>query len=197
MCKARPLVVDVDDPGYGGPGVCLGEMDYEAFLAAGDPAYVGSAPEDEWDAIALNYTSGTTGSPKGVVYPSPRSLSRRTSEMRSSPAMQPALRGLFWTARCFIAMAGASPGHGGACRHRRVPARVEAAAILALIVSASRYPLRRGAHRAQPAAQRPGRTVGRGVTHEVEGYITGAAPPLAVIAAWRPWVDLGDPRFTG
>ena len=68
MCEARPLVIDVDDPGYTGPGVCLGETDYETFLATGDPAHVGSAPQDEWDAIALNYTSGTTGSPKGVVY---------------------------------------------------------------------------------------------------------------------------------
>jgi fatty-acyl-CoA synthase len=40
----------------------------EALLATGDPPYVGLAPKDEWDAIALNYTSGTTGHPKGVVY---------------------------------------------------------------------------------------------------------------------------------
>ena len=68
ICKSRPLVIDVDEPRYSGPGVCLGEMNYEAFLATGEPTYVGSAPMDEWDAIALNYTSGTTGNPKGVVY---------------------------------------------------------------------------------------------------------------------------------
>src|ERR1700732_2596219 len=45
MCEARPLVIDVDDPGYTGPGVCLGETDYETFLATGDPAHVGSAPQ--------------------------------------------------------------------------------------------------------------------------------------------------------
>ena len=61
-------VIDVDDPEYGGGGVLLGETTYEDFIAGGDPAYDGREPDDEWDAIALNYTSGTTGNPKGVVY---------------------------------------------------------------------------------------------------------------------------------
>ena len=65
----RPiLVIDVDDPEYGGDGALLGETTYEAFIAGGDPGYEGRVPDDEWDAIALNYTSGTTGNPKGVVY---------------------------------------------------------------------------------------------------------------------------------
>ena len=63
----RPLVIDIDDPAAA-PGERLGAMDYEAFLATGDPGFAGSGPEDEWDAIAINYTSGTTGDPKGVVY---------------------------------------------------------------------------------------------------------------------------------
>ena len=61
-------VIDVDDPEYGGAGALLGETTYEDFIAGGDPAYAGREPDDEWDAIALNYTSGTTGNPKGVVY---------------------------------------------------------------------------------------------------------------------------------
>ncbi|MYF08956.1 MAG: AMP-binding protein, partial [Rhodospirillaceae bacterium] len=61
-------VIDVDDPEYGGGGARLGETTYEDFIAGGDPAYAGREPDDEWDAIALNYTSGTTGNPKGVVY---------------------------------------------------------------------------------------------------------------------------------
>jgi fatty-acyl-CoA synthase len=65
---APPLVIDYDDPEYDGPGERLGETEYEAFLAEGDPAHEGVLPEDEWDAISLNYTSGTTGDPKGVVY---------------------------------------------------------------------------------------------------------------------------------
>ena len=62
------LVIDVDDPEYEGVGMCLGQLEYEAFLASGDPAFSWKNPADEWDAISLNYTSGTTGNPKGVVY---------------------------------------------------------------------------------------------------------------------------------
>ncbi|HZU90772.1 MAG TPA: acyl-CoA synthetase [Stellaceae bacterium] len=63
----RPLVVDIIDP-EGPGGERLGDTDYEGFLAAGDPDFAEIMPRDEWDAIALNYTSGTTGNPKGVVY---------------------------------------------------------------------------------------------------------------------------------
>jgi len=61
------LVVDVEDAVFG-PGTAIGSLTYEDLLAQGDPAYAWSMPGDEWDAIALNYTSGTTGNPKGVVY---------------------------------------------------------------------------------------------------------------------------------
>ncbi|TXN27592.1 acyl-CoA synthetase [Methylobacterium sp. WL30] len=62
------LVIDYDDPHYAGAGEALGTRDYEAFLAEGDPEHDWAMPDDEWDAISLNYTSGTTGDPKGVVY---------------------------------------------------------------------------------------------------------------------------------
>jgi fatty-acyl-CoA synthase len=67
------LVIDIDDPlagdeiAVGGGGERLGVLDYEALLAEGDPDYAWSPPADEWQAISLNYTSGTTGNPKGVV----------------------------------------------------------------------------------------------------------------------------------
>ncbi|MBT5416102.1 MAG: acyl-CoA synthetase [Rhodospirillaceae bacterium] len=67
MLDAPPPVIDIDDPLAQG-GEFLGKMDYEAFIASGDPNYEGSPPVDEWRAISLNYTSGTTGNPKGVVY---------------------------------------------------------------------------------------------------------------------------------
>jgi fatty-acyl-CoA synthase len=67
-CKAQPLVVDYDDPEYTGAGERLGNLDYEDLLREGDPDFTWLMPADEWDAIALNYTSGTTGDPKGVVY---------------------------------------------------------------------------------------------------------------------------------
>ncbi len=63
----RPLVIDVDDP-LAPAGERLGELGYEQFLQEGDPEFAWRGPADEWDAISLNYTSGTTGNPKGVVY---------------------------------------------------------------------------------------------------------------------------------
>ena len=68
LAKVRPLVIDYDDPEYPQTGERLGSIDYEAFIAEGDPDFAWSMPDDEWDAISLNYTSGTTGNPKGVVY---------------------------------------------------------------------------------------------------------------------------------
>jgi len=65
--RRRPLVIDIVDM-EGPGGELLGDTDYEALLADGDPAYAWQPPADEWDAISLNYTSGTTGNPKGVVY---------------------------------------------------------------------------------------------------------------------------------
>ena len=62
----RPVVIDIDDPLAVG-GALMGDCDYEAFLTQGDPGWAAPGPADEWDAIALSYTSGTTGNPKGVV----------------------------------------------------------------------------------------------------------------------------------
>jgi fatty-acyl-CoA synthase len=68
LCTVKPLVIDYDDPVYDGPGERLGAVEYEDFLSEGDPDFAWAMPADEWDAISLNYTSGTTGDPKGVVY---------------------------------------------------------------------------------------------------------------------------------
>jgi fatty-acyl-CoA synthase len=66
MTGPRPLVIDVLDAEFEG-GKTLGELDYETFVAEGDPSFAWTLPADEWQAISLNYTSGTTGNPKGVV----------------------------------------------------------------------------------------------------------------------------------
>ncbi len=73
LASVKPLVIDFDDPDYGQDapypkGERIGTLDYEEMLASGDPDFSWSMPDDEWDAISLNYTSGTTGNPKGVVY---------------------------------------------------------------------------------------------------------------------------------
>jgi fatty-acyl-CoA synthase len=67
LAKVRPLVVDYDDLEFPQSGARFGSLDYEALISEGDPAYAWRMPADEWEAIALNYTSGTTGNPKGVV----------------------------------------------------------------------------------------------------------------------------------
>jgi fatty-acyl-CoA synthase len=65
--KREIFVVDIDDP-LAAPGERLGAVSYEDWIAQGDPAFALRAPQDEWDSLALLYTSGTTGDPKGVVY---------------------------------------------------------------------------------------------------------------------------------
>lgn len=61
-------VIDVPDPLWAGKDMQIGQLEYEDWLAEGDPAFDWQLPDDEWNAISLNYTSGTTGNPKGVVY---------------------------------------------------------------------------------------------------------------------------------
>ena len=66
--KVKPFVIDYDDPEFGGAGERIGSLEYEEFLREGDADFAWRMPHDEWEAISLNYTSGTTGDPKGVVY---------------------------------------------------------------------------------------------------------------------------------
>jgi fatty-acyl-CoA synthase len=66
--KVKPIIIDYNDPEFPQTGAPLSHIDYEAFIADGDPNFDWRWPEDEWEAISLNYTSGTTGNPKGVVY---------------------------------------------------------------------------------------------------------------------------------
>jgi len=68
LATVKPLVIDYEDAQCGITGHRLGTLDYGKFLSAGDPGHAWEMPADEWDAISLNYTSGTTGNPKGVVY---------------------------------------------------------------------------------------------------------------------------------
>ncbi|WKW52347.1 acyl-CoA synthetase [Rhodomicrobium lacus] len=68
LSETKPVVIDYADTEFPGLGARLSEVEYEDFIAGGDPEYDWQPPADEWDSITLNYTSGTTGNPKGVVY---------------------------------------------------------------------------------------------------------------------------------
>ena len=68
MAAVTPIVIDYDDQEFPQSGAALSAFDYETWISTGDPEFAWRMPEDEWEAISLNYTSGTTGNPKGVVY---------------------------------------------------------------------------------------------------------------------------------
>ena len=68
LATVKPIIIDYDDPEFPQTGEPLSADDYEAFVTKGDPNFEWRWPKDEWEAISLNYTSGTTGNPKGVVY---------------------------------------------------------------------------------------------------------------------------------
>ena len=122
LCKAKPLVIDYDDPEYSGGGERLGEIEYEEFVAQGDPDFVWAMPDDEWDAITLNYTSGTTGDPKGVVYHHRGAYllgARQCRHLRHGAS----IRSICGRCRCSTATAGASRG-----RSRWSPAPMSACA---------------------------------------------------------------------
>ena len=127
LLDERPLVIDIDDPSYQ-DGKTLGEIGYEAFLAEGDPDYAWQRPADEWDAISLNYTSGTTGDPKGVVYHHRGAYLNAISNVLDWD--MPRTRCICGRCRCSIATAGAFRGRspsapapacacGGSRRRRR------------------------------------------------------------------------------
>jgi fatty-acyl-CoA synthase len=68
LCQVKPIIIDFNDLEFPQAGPALSNLDYEAIIQSGDANFDWSWPDDEWDAISLNYTSGTTGNPKGVVY---------------------------------------------------------------------------------------------------------------------------------
>jgi fatty-acyl-CoA synthase len=108
LAANRPLVVDIDDPLHVG-GAPIGEIDYDAFLASGDPAASWQLPADEWQAIALGYTSGTTGNPKGVVIHH-RGAYLSTPWATPSPSASLPSRSISGPCRCSTATAGPIPG---------------------------------------------------------------------------------------
>jgi len=175
----KPYVIDVDDAAFAG-GRRIGAIEYEAFIAGGDPGFVPVRPVDEWDAIALNYTSGTTGNPKGVVYHYRGAYLNAVSNVLAGGL--PAHPRYLWTLPMFHCNGWCFPWTIAALAGVNVCLRrVEATKIFELIRSEGvNYmcgaPIVYNMLINAPDAPKDGSAP------PVVGLIAGAAPPMAVIA---------------
>jgi len=176
----RPIeVVDVDDPAYTGPGERIGRSDYEALLAEGTTEFAWQPPGDEWDAIALNYTSGTTGDPKGVVYHHRGAYLNAVSNilvwaLPHHPVYLWTLPMFHCNGWCFPWTVAAMAGTNVCLR------RVEAAAIFDAI-RAHRVTHYCGAPIVHAALVNAPAELRQGIAHRVNAMVAGAAPPAAMI----------------
>ena len=173
------LVIDVQDPLFTGESQPIGSTTYEAFLAGGDPAFAWQLPGDEWDAIALNYTSGTTGNPKGVVYHHRGAAMNAISNVLEWDMPKHAV--YLWTLPmfhcngwCFPWTVAARAGVNVCLR------RVEAQAIFDLMREhgVTHYcgaPIVQGLLVNAPAAMKEGLPAG------IKAMVAGAAPPASMI----------------
>ena len=175
----RPLVVEVDDEAVAPDASPLGELDYEQLLAEGDADYAWRLPHDEWDAIALNYTSGTTGNPKGVVtHHRGAYLNAANNAIAWTLPHHPVY---LWTLPMFHC--------NGWCFPWTMALVAGASVCLRRVDPTLIYPLIRE-HRVSHMCGAPivynllinaPSELRAGITHKVAGMIAGAAPPLAVI----------------
>jgi fatty-acyl-CoA synthase len=178
LAKAKPLVIDVDDA-MCEAGEALGSIEYETFIAAGDPEFEWRPPPEEWDAIALNYTSGTTGNPKGVVYHYRGAYLNAVNNildwsMPKHPVYLWTLPMFHCNGWCFNWTIAAAAGTNVCLR------RVEAKQILDLIARerVTHYcgaPIVHSMLLNAPAEWR------QGIEHEVHCLVAAAPPPAAVI----------------
>ncbi len=172
-------VIDIDDPLYDGPGERIGTIEYEQWLSEGDPAHAYSLPPDEWNAIGLNYTSGTTGNPKGVVVHHRGAYLNATGNVLSWSLPRHPI--YLWTLPMFHCNGWCFPWTLAAVAGTNVCLRkVEAKAIFDAIREhkVSHYcgaPIVHSLLVAAPAALK------QGITHEVRCMVAGAAPPAAMI----------------
>ncbi|WP_027591834.1 acyl-CoA synthetase [Pseudomonas sp. RL] len=177
----RPiLVIDVDDPEYG-EGEAVSELDYEAFLTEGDPEFAWQWPDDEWQAISLNYTSGTTGNPKGVVYHHRGAyLNALGNQMTWSMGMQPVY---LWTLPMFHCNGWCYPWTVTALAGVHVfLRRVDPQKILNLIRDEQVTHLC-GAPIVLNALVNMPPEAKAAIDHPVHAMVAGAAPPAKVIGA--------------
>ncbi len=176
----RPIkVIDVDDALYTGPGARLGEIEYEALLAGGDPEFAWQPPSDEWNAISLNYTSGTTGNPKGVVYHHRGAYTASISAILEWDMPKHAV--YLWTLPMFHCNGWCFPWAIAARAGVNVCLRkVDAKAIFDLIRT-ERVTHYCGAPIVHHLLVNAPDELKAGVTHPVNAMVAGAAPPAALI----------------
>ena len=177
--KVKPLVIDHVDALYSGEGKTLGAAEYEGFIAGGDPAHAWCLPADEWNAISLNYTSGTTGNPKGVVYHHRGAYLNAISNIVSWGMPPHAV--YLWTLPMFHCNGWCFPWTMAANAGTNVCLRkVEAQPIFELIrehrvTHFCGAPIVHNLLLNAPVALR------QGIDHTVHCLVAGAAPPAAVI----------------
>jgi fatty-acyl-CoA synthase len=176
--KKPPLIVDIYDPQYQG-GNSVGEITYEDFLKQGDPEFAWSLPSDEWNAISLNYTSGTTGNPKGVVYHHRGAYLNAISNIISwgmprHPVYLWTLPMFHCNGWCFPWTMAAAVGTN-VCLRRVDPALIFDAIRKHTVTHYCGAPIVHNTLINAPAELR------KGINHTVWGLIGGAAPPIATI----------------
>ncbi len=176
--RRRPYVVDVADM-QGPGGELLGQVDYEAFIGDGDPAFAWQLPADEWQAISLNYTSGTTGNPKGVVYHHRGAYLNALSNIIDWGMPRHSV--YLWTLPmfhcngwCFVWTMAANAGTNVCLR------RVEAQAIFDAIRD-HRVTHYCGAPIVHSLLVSAPEDMKRGIDHKVSALVAAAAPPAAMI----------------
>jgi fatty-acyl-CoA synthase len=176
----RPiLVIDVDDALYTGPGERIGEIEYEALLASGDPDFAWQPPSDEWNAISLNYTSGTTGNPKGVVYHHRGAYTAAISNILEWDMPKHAV--YLWTLPMFHCNGWTFPWAIAARAGVNVCLRkVDAKAIFDLIRE-ERVTHYCGAPIVHNLLVNADDQLKTGIAHRVHAMVAGAAPPAALI----------------
>jgi len=178
LLKSPIEVIDVADPEFAG-GKRLGKQTYEELLAEGDPDWAWRWPEDEWEAISLNYTSGTTGNPKGVVYHHRGAYLNAICNIVTWSMPQHSV--YLWTLPMFHCNGWTFPWSMAANAGTNVCLRkVEAGAIFELI-KRHRVTHYCGAPIVHSTLIDAPEELKKGITHKVHGMVAAAAPPAAMI----------------